>query len=316
MSAMRYRCLGDSGLMVSIVGLGCNNFGRKLNAEDTAAVVRAALDAGVTLFDTADVYGDPSGTSEMFLGEALKGARDDVVLATKFGMDMGLPDGGARGSRRYIMRSVEDSLRRLRTDYIDLYQYHIPDGVTPVEETLRALDDLVRDGKVRYLGSSKFAGWQVTDADWVARTHGLSRFVSTQEHYNWVHRGPEKELLPACEKAGVGLLPFFPLESGLLTGVYRRDQAPPPGTRLSQDRYRAWLGRADWDTLEALEAYAADNGVTVLDVAIGGLAAQSPVASVIAGATTPEQVRANVRAGQWIPAPEQLGRLHEITQKR
>jgi aryl-alcohol dehydrogenase-like predicted oxidoreductase len=315
MTAMRYRRLGDSGLMVSAVGLGCNNFGRKLTAEQTAAVVRAALDEGITLFDTADVYGDPRGSSETFVGEALKGARDDVVLATKFGMDMGTPDWGARGARRYVMRAVEDSLRRLQTDYIDLYQYHIPDGVTPVEETLRALDDLVRDGKVRYLGSSKFAGWQVVEADWVARTHGLSRFVSTQEHYNWVHRDPEKELLPACEKAGVGLLPFFPLESGLLTGVYRRDQAPPPGSRLAGERYQAWLARADWDTLDALEAYAADNGVTLLDLAIGGLAAQSPVASVIAGATTPEQVRANVRAGRWEPTPQQLTRLREITRQ-
>jgi aryl-alcohol dehydrogenase-like predicted oxidoreductase len=315
MTAMRYRRLGDSGLMVSAVGLGCNNFGRKLTAEQTAAVVRAALDEGITLFDTADVYGDPRGSSETFVGEALKGARDDVVLATKFGMDMGTPDWGARGARRYVMRAVEDSLRRLQTDYIDLYQYHIPDGVTPVEETLRALDDLVRDGKVRYLGSSKFAGWQVVEADWVARTHGLSRFVSTQEHYNWVHRDPEKELLPACEKAGVGLLPFFPLESGLLTGVYRRDQAPPPGSRLAGERYQAWLARADWHTLDALEAYAADNGVTLLDLAIGGLAAQSPVASVIAGATTPEQVRANVRAGRWEPTPQQLTRLREITRQ-
>jgi len=315
MTAMRYRRLGDCGLMVSAVGLGCNNFGRKLDAAETAAVVHAALDVGVTLFDTADIYGDPRGTSEMFVGDALKGVRDDVVVATKFGMDMGTTDWDARGARRYIMRAVEDSLRRLHTDHIDLYQYHAPDGVTPVEETLRALDDLVRQGKVRYIGSSKFTGWQVIDADWTARTHGLPRFVSTQEHYNWLHRGPEKELLPACEHAGVGLLPFFPLESGLLTGVYRRNQAPPPGTRLAGDRYKGWLGRADWDTLEALEAFAADSGVTLLDIAIGGLAAQSPVASVIAGATTPDQVRANVRAGQWSPSPEQLARLREITQK-
>jgi aryl-alcohol dehydrogenase-like predicted oxidoreductase len=314
MTSMRHRRLGDSGLMVSVVGLGCNNFGRKLDAAQTAAVVHAAIDAGITLFDTADIYGDPRGTSEMFVGEALKGARDEVVLATKFGMDMGTTDWGARGARRYIMRAVEDSLRRLQTDYIDLYQYHAPDGVTPVEETLRALDDLVRQGKVRYIGSSKFAGWQVTDADWTAKAHGQSRFVSTQEHYNWLHRAPEEELLPACEHAGVGLLPFFPLESGLLTGVYRRDQAPPPGTRLSGDRYKSWLDRADWDTLEALEAYAQQNGITVLDIAIGGLAAQPAVSSVIAGATTPDQVRANVRAGQWTPTADQLAQLRQITQ--
>jgi aryl-alcohol dehydrogenase-like predicted oxidoreductase len=315
MTEMSHRHLGDSGLVVSVVGLGCNNFGRKLDAAQTAAVVHAAVDAGITLFDTADIYGEPHGTSETFLGEALKGTRDDVVLATKFGMDMGVTDWGARGARRYIMRAVEDSLRRLQTDYIDLYQFHAPDPATPIEETLRALDDLVRHGKVRYIGSSQFAGWQVTDADWTARTHGLSRFVSTQQHYNWLHRGPEKELLPACEKAGVGLLPFFPLESGLLTGVYRRGQTPPPGTRLAGPRYQAWLDRADWDTLEALESFAEEEGVTLLDIAIGGLAAKSPVSSVIAGATTPEQVRANVRAGMWTPAPEQLRRLDEITKK-
>jgi aryl-alcohol dehydrogenase-like predicted oxidoreductase len=313
MTEMRHRRLGDSGLMVSVVGLGCNNFGRKLDAAATASVVHAALDAGVTLFDTADIYGDPRGTSEMFLGEALKGAREDVVLATKFGMDMGTTDWGARGARRYIMRAVEDSLRRLQTDYIDLYQYHAPDGLTPIEETLRALDDLVRQGTVRYIGSSQFAGWQVTDADWAAKVHGLTPFVSTQQHYNWLHRSPEKELLPACAKAGVGLLPFFPLESGLLTGVYRRDQAPPPGTRLSGERYKAWLDRADWDRLEALEAYATEIGVSLLEIAIGGLAAQPTVASVIAGATTPEQIHANVRAGAWTPSPEQLDRLGEIT---
>ena len=304
MTGMRYRRLGDCGLMVSIVGLGCNNFGRKLDAAATASVVHAALDAGITLFDTADIYGDPHGASEMFLGEALKGAREDVVLATKFGMDMGTTDWGARGARRYIMRAVEDSLRRLQTDYIDLYQYHAPDGLTPVEETLRALDDLVRQGKVRYIGSSQFAGWQVTDADWTAKVSGLSPFVSTQQHYNWLHRSPEEELLPACAKAGVGLLPFFPLESGLLTGVYRRHQAPPPGTRLSGERYKAWLDRADWDRLEALEAYATEIGVALLEIAIGGLAAQPTVASVIAGATTPEQIHANVRAGAWTPSPE------------
>jgi aryl-alcohol dehydrogenase-like predicted oxidoreductase len=320
MTAMRYRRLGDSGLVVSVVGLGCNNFGRKLNAEETAAVVDAALDVGITFIDAADVYGTPRGTCEMFLGEALQGRRDSVVLATKFGMDMGAGPGdprsaeGARGSRRYIMRAVEDSLRRLQTDYIDLYQFHYPDSATPIEETLRALDDLIRQGKVRYIGSSQFAGWQVVDAAWTAKTQGLSPFISTQQQYNWLTRRPEAELIPACRKAGVGFIPFFPLQSGLLTGVYRRDQAPPPGTRLANERYAAWLKTADWDTIEALERFADSAGVSMLEVAIGGLAAKPGIATIIAGATTPQQVRANAQAGMWIPTEAELARLNEITQ--
>jgi aryl-alcohol dehydrogenase-like predicted oxidoreductase len=302
MSDMTYRRLGDSGLVVSVVGIGCNNFGRKLDADGTREVVDAALDAGINLFDTADIYGTPHGSSEHLLGAALKGRRDEVVLATKFGMDMeGLNgrDFGARGSRRYIVRAVEASLRRLETDHIDLYQMHQPDPATPIEETLSALDDLVRSGKVRYLGNSNFAGWQIADADWVARTGNLTRFVSAQNQYSLIERKVENEVIPACERFGLGLLPFFPLESGLLTGKYRRREKPPAGTRMANERYASWLARADWDTIEALTAFGAERGHSVLEVAIAGLAAQPAVTSVIAGATTAEQVQANAAAGAW-----------------
>ncbi|MET7705587.1 aldo/keto reductase [Micromonospora sp. NPDC005189] len=313
---MTYRRLGDSGLVVSVVGIGCNNFGRKLDLDGTRAVVDAALDAGITLFDTADIYGEPQGGSEELLGQALKGRRDDVVVATKFGMDMnGLngPDFGARGSRRYIARAVEASLRRLGTDHIDLYQMHEPDPGTPIDETLAALDDLVRDGKVRYLGNSNFAGWQIADADWVASSNGRARFISAQNHYSLLERSVETEVIPACERFGLGMLPFFPLANGLLTGKYKREGQPPAGSRLSGGgRYAERLAAADWDTIEAIEAYAAERGLTMLQVAIGGLAAQPAVTSVIAGATTPEQVRANAAAGTWEPSDEDLAALRAI----
>ncbi|MBB2945031.1 aryl-alcohol dehydrogenase-like predicted oxidoreductase [Actinoplanes lutulentus] len=299
---MTYRRLGDSGLVVSVVGIGCNNFGRKLDAEGTREVVDAAFDAGITLFDTADIYGAPHGTSEELLGAALKGRREEAVLATKFGMNMeGLNgrDFGARGSRRYITRAVEASLRRLETDYIDLYQMHEPDPATPIDETLAALDDLVRSGKVRYLGNSNFSGWQIADADWTARTSGQTRFISAQNRYSLLHREAEAEVVPACEQFGLGLLPFFPLDSGLLSGKYRRGEPPAAGTRLSQDRYTPWLEEADWDTIEALTAFGAERGHSLLDVAIAGLAALPAVTSVIAGATTAEQVQANAAAGSW-----------------
>ncbi|MEV5750177.1 aldo/keto reductase [Actinoallomurus sp. NPDC052308] len=319
MSDMAYRPLGDSGLVVSVVGLGCNNLGRTKTRtetlEGTRKVVDAALDAGITLFDVADIYGAEPGLSEDLLGQSLVGRRDDVVVATKFGMDMrgaNGPDFGARGSRRYIRRAVEASLRRLRTDHIDLYQYHAPDGVTPIEETLAALDELVREGKVRYIGSSNFAGWQVVEADYVARAAGGARFISAQNHYNLLHRGPEAELVPACQAYGVGLLPYFPLESGLLSGKYRRDEAPPAGTRIGDTR-RAMHADADWDTIEAIGDFADQRGVSMLHVAIGGLAAQPTVSSVIAGATSPEQIRMNVEAAQWIPSDEDLTKLAEIT---
>jgi len=309
---MTYRQLGDSGLTVSTVGLGCNNFGRRLDQDGTNAVVRQALESGITLFDTADIYGH--GASEEMLGLALGSERENVVVATKFGMDMqgaNGPDWGVRGSRRYIRKAVETSLRRLGTDWIDLYQLHRPDPQTPVDETLAALDELVREGKVRYLGSSNFTGWQVVDADWTARAAGTSRFVSAQNEYSLLERDVEEELVPACEHVGVGLLPFFPLASGLLTGKYRRGQAAPEGTRLAGMADR--LASADWDTIERLEAYAAERGLRPIDVAIGGLAAQPAVASVIAGATRPEQVVENVQAGLWEPTAEDLAELDDTT---
>jgi aryl-alcohol dehydrogenase-like predicted oxidoreductase len=316
---MSYRRLGDSGLVVSVVGLGCNNFGRKLDAAGTRAVVDAAIDAGITLFDTADTYGgDQPGRSEELLGAALAGRRDEVVLATKFGMDMrgtNGPDWGARGSRRYLTRAVEASLHRLGTDYIDLYQFHRPDPATPIEETLSALDDLVRAGKVRYLGHSNFAGWQVADAAWIAQTGNLTPFISAQNEYSLLRREVEAELVPACERFGLGILPFFPLASGLLTGKYRRGQEPPAGTRMATERYRPWLASAAWDVIEGLEKFAAERGLSMLDVAIGGLAAQPAVASVIAGATKPEQVYANANAGRWQPSEEDLIALDGITRR-
>jgi aryl-alcohol dehydrogenase-like predicted oxidoreductase len=315
MSEMSYRRLGASGLVVSVVGLGCNNFGRKLDAEGTRAVVDAAFEAGITLFDTADTYGTPRGTSEELLGAALNGRRDEIVLATKFGMSMegaNGPDRGERGSRSYVVRAVEASLRRLDTDHIDLYQMHEPDPETPIEETLAALDDLVRGGKVRYLGNSNFAGWQIADADWTARAAGRTPFISAQNRYSLLQRDVEAEVLPACEHFGLGFLPFFPLDSGLLSGKYRRDQKPADGTRLSQDRYQRFLDGADWDTIEALTAYAEKRGRGLLDVAIAGLATRPAVSSVIAGATTPEQVRANATAGSWELTPDDVAELDEI----
>lgn len=311
MADMRYRRLGRSGLMVSVVGLGCNAFGSRVDAEGARAVVDAALEAGITLFDTSDTYG--LGASEELLGRALGSRRDDVVVATKFGMDMqGVngPDWGARASRRYVRKAVEGSLRRLGTDHIDLYQLHQPDLVTPVEESLEAMNELVDEGKVRYIGCSNFAAWELVDADWTARTNRLQPFVSTQSEYSLYNRTAEAELVPACRHLGVGLLPYFPLAYGLLTGKYARGEPAPSGSRLEAQSRR--LDNADFDRIEALEAYASERGVSVLDVAIGGLAAQPAVTSVIAGASRPEQMAANVRAGAWEPSADDLAALDQL----
>jgi aryl-alcohol dehydrogenase-like predicted oxidoreductase len=310
---MRYRSLGNSGLVVSVAGLGCNNFGRRLDAGATRAVVDAAIEAGMTLFDTAESYG-PRGLSEEFLGQALENRRDRVVLATKFGLrtaDMGYPpSAGAKGGRGYLMRAVEQSLRRLRTDYIDLYQIHSPDPVTPVAETLAALGDLVSQGKVRYIGHSNFSGWRIAEADAVARELGIPGFISAQNHWSLLERGAEAEVVPAARHFGLGVLPFFPLANGLLTGKVRRGQAPPQGTRLASRPDYVTPGKLD--RVEALIEWAGRRSVTVLDVAIGGLAAQPGCASVIAGAMSPEQVKANAEAAGWQPTPDELAELDQI----
>ena len=327
---MRHTRLGRSGLTVSVVGLGCNNLGRPgtatLEQAGTDAVVHAALDAGITFFDVADVYGAEPGLSEERLGRALALAmvgapvalslgarRDEVVIGTKFGMDMGGvagDDGGARGSRRYIVRAVEDSLRRLGTDWIDLYQFHTPDPATPIEETLRALDDLVRAGKVRYVGHSNRAGWQIAQAEYVARELGVERFVSAQNHYNLLDRRAELEVVPAAAEFGLGVLPYFPLANGLLTGKYSQGDAPE-GSRLSHVRQHM-VADADLEQLAAFGRFARERGITEVQAAIGWLAAQGPVSSVIAGATRAAQVVENAAAADWLATAEDLAELDAL----
>ncbi|MGW6505724.1 aldo/keto reductase [Nonomuraea angiospora] len=305
---MRYRTLGDSGLRVSVVGLGCNNIGSRIDVARAREVVDAAIEEGVTLFDTAEAYGGAYGASEEILGEVLAGRRDQVVLATKFGRpgDQGAAC-GTLGGRSYIRRAVEGSLRRLRTDYIDLYQYHFPDGVTPIEETLEALTELVREGKVRYLGSSNFAGWQIAEAAHVARARGCAPFVSAQNHWSLLDRGAEREVVPAARHYGVGVLPYFPLANGLLTGKVRRGQEPPAGSRLAERPHLVTPEKLD--RVEALTSWAGKHERSLLDVAIGALAALPGCGSVIAGATSPEQVRANAAAGGWEPTAEELAEI-------
>jgi len=314
---VRHTRLGRSGLTVSVVGLGCNNLGRPgtatLEQAGTDAVVHAALDAGITFFDVADVYGAEPGLSEERLGRALGARRDEVVIGTKFGMDMGGvagDDGGARGSRRYIVRAVEDSLRRLGTDWIDLYQFHTPDPATPIEETLRALDDLVRAGKVRYVGHSNRAGWQIAQAEYVARELGVERFVSAQNHYNLLDRRAELEVVPAAAEFGLGVLPYFPLANGLLTGKYSQGDAPE-GSRLSHVRQHM-VADADLEQLAAFGRFARERGITEVQAAIGWLAAQGPVSSVIAGATRAAQVVENAAAADWLATAEDLAELDAL----
>ena len=309
---MRYRSLGNSGLVISVAGLGGNNFGRRLDVDATRAVVDAALDAGITLIDTAESYG--AGRSEEFLGEVLGGRRDQVVLATKFGhrgADMGYgAAAGAKGGRGYIMRAVEGSLRRLRTDYIDLYQIHTPDPATPIEETLTALSDLVAQGKVRYLGHSNFAGWQLANAAGAARELGTAGFVSAQNHWSLLERGIEAEVVPAALHYGLGVLPYYPLANGLLTGKVRRGLPPPEGSRLAGRP--GYITGDKLDRAEKLADWAQQHGVTLLDVAVGGLAAQPGCSSVIAGATSPEQVKANAAAASWVPSADELADLDRV----
>jgi aryl-alcohol dehydrogenase-like predicted oxidoreductase len=293
---------------VSVLGLGCNNFGRRVDLAGTEAVIDAALQEGATFLDTADIYGG-DGASEALLGQVLDGRREQVVLATKFGMDMG--DGrGPRGSREYILKEVEDSLSRLRTDVIDVYWYHEPDGVTPIAETLGTLDELVRAGKVRAIGASNFSAEQIEEADAVAREHGLTRFTAVQNEYSLLARDAEQEVLPACERLGLAFVPYFPLASGLLTGKYRRDESAPSDTRLAGREEIAT--DEQFDLLEGLDAFAQERGVAILDVAIAGLLANPVIASVIAGATRPEQVHANAAAARWSPTAEDRAALNDL----
>lgn len=313
---MDFRNVGKSGLRVSLVGLGCNNFGSRIDLESTRSVVHQALDLGVTLFDTADSYGNRGG-SETFLGQILGDRRKDLVLATKFSSPM--DDAGTMkgASRRYILTAVEASLRRLKTDWIDLYQLHWPDPLTPLEETLRALDDLVRQGKVRYIGCSNLPAWQVVEARWISRQLGFNAFVSCQNEYSLLVRGIERELMPAIEAHGLGLLPYFPLASGLLTGKYARNKPVPEGTRLAawpslQERY---MNEANWEILARLEQFCSSRGHTLLELAFSWLTAKPLVASVIAGATTPDQVEQNVNATHWALGANDLAEIDRLTAK-
>jgi aryl-alcohol dehydrogenase-like predicted oxidoreductase len=308
------RKLGKSGLQVSVVGLGCNNFGMRIDLEASRKVIEHALELGITLFDTADIYGN-RGSSETFLGQILGPRRKAIVLATKFGMQMdkvGVLKGAAR---RYIMAAVEDSLTRLKTDWIDLYQLHQPDPLTPIEETLRTLDDLVRQGKVRYIGCSNLPAWQVVEAQWTARQLGLNAFASCQDEYSLLVRSPDRDLIPAMQSYGLGLLPFFPLASGLLTGKYRRNSAPPAGTRLAvmEPLAKRYMNDTNWPIVEQLEQFAAERRHTMLELAFSWLAARPTVASVIAGATAPEQVAQNVKAVGWSLTSEELAAIDRIT---
>jgi aryl-alcohol dehydrogenase-like predicted oxidoreductase len=312
MPAMRYRTLGDSGLLVSVVGLGCNNFGGRIDLQRTRAVVDAAIDAGITLFDTAEMYGKDGG-SELALGEVLAGRRDKVVLATKFGhqkVDMGYgPAAGAKGGRGYIRLAVEKSLRRLRTDYIDLYQLHTPDPLTPIEETIAALDELVAEGKVRYIGHSNLSGWQLADA--AHKSAARTPFISAQNQWSLVDRGVEAEVVPAAVHFGLGVLPYFPLANGMLTGKVRRGSELPAGSRIATRSHL--VTEEKLETVEALIEWGAERGVSILEIAIGGLAALPGCASVIAGATSAEQIIANVAAGEWEPTQEELAELDKIS---
>jgi aryl-alcohol dehydrogenase-like predicted oxidoreductase len=296
------RALGPSGLQVSELGLGCNNFGERIDAAGTDAVVHAALDAGVNFFDTADVYGvRGEGTSEILLGKALGSRRHEALIATKFGASMTIEGGPRNASRAYILQAVEASLARLHTDHIDVYWLHWPDPKTPMQETLRALDDLVRAGKVRCIGACNLAAWQLVEAEWLARELGTQHFVCAQNEYSLIERAPEKELLPALVAYQLALVPYFPLANGLLTGKYRRGATPPAGSRFDAWKAlgRQYLTDANWSRVERLEAWCADHGHTLLELAFAWLLARAEVASVIAGASRPDQVLANARAIEW-----------------
>ncbi len=313
---MEIRNLGRSGLRVSAIGLGCNNFGGRLDLAGTRTVIHAAFDAGITLFDTADVYGDKGG-SETLMGQVIGPIRHSIVLASKFCMPMDAAETLKGGSRRYIMQAVEASLKRLQTDHIDLYQMHRMDPLTPIEESLRALSDLVTQGKIRYFGCSNFSAWRMVEAQWTAKSLGIPGFVSAQDEYSLVKRDHEADLIPALCEYGLGLLPYFPLASGLLTGKYRRNAPMPEGARLTNTQRLAdrYLTEKNWEISEKLADFAEAQGHTPLELAFSWLLAQAPVSSVIAGATKPEQIAQNVKAGSWKLSAEDLEMINKITEK-
>ena len=318
MAQIEYRRLGSSGLTVSTIGLGCNNFGRSGTASEgqdgTTAVIDAAFEAGVTLFDTADIYGAERGLSETLMGHSLRGKRDQIVLATKFGMDMGGlngPDWGARGSRRYIRLAVEASLRRLQTDWIDLYQLHVSDPSTPIEETLSTLDDLITEGKIRYIGHSNLAGWQIAEAEFTAQINGHPKFISSQNEYSLLVRDVEDEVLPAVNAYGLGFLPFFPLYNGLFTGKFSRSGGPADSRIMMIRRHLA--DDAPWDVIEQYQEWCDARGVSMLDATFGWLLARPGLTSVIAGATKPEQIIQNATAATaWQPSADEVGYISAL----
>ena len=307
---MEHRRLGNSGLQVSEVGLGCNNFGQRLDEAGTRAVVDAAIDVGIDFFDTADMYG--SQLSEVYLGKALRGRRDDFIVATKCGFPMGPGPHNRGASRRYVISAVEASLRRLDTDYIDLFQIHLPDPLTPIDETLRALDDCIRQGKIRYAGCSNFAGWQIADAHWTALRDHLNPFVTAQNHMNLLERDVLREVIPACDRFELGMLPFFPLASGLLTGKYQRGVPAPEGTRLAGARAARALSEDNFDRVEKLDAFARERDRSLLELAFGWLLSFPVVSSVIAGATRPEQAKANVEASTMRLDADEMKEVDEL----
>ena len=313
---MKQRTLGRSGLQVSVVGLGCNNFANRIDLEASRKVVHKALDLGITLLDTADNYGNKGG-SETFLGKILGDRRKDVVLATKFASQMDEAGKMKGASRRYILSAVEESLRRLQTDWIDLYQVHFPDPLTPMEETLRTLDDLIRAGKVRYIGCSNHAAWKVVEAQWISRDLGIHSFISCQDEYSLLVREAERELIPAMEAYGLGLLPYFPLASGLLSGKYKRNSPLPEGTRFAAWQFLTarYMNEKNWELVERLEDFCARRGHALLDLAFSWLLARPVVTSVIAGATRPEQLEQNVKASAWPLTPEDLAEIDRLSGK-
>jgi aryl-alcohol dehydrogenase-like predicted oxidoreductase len=311
---MQKRQIGRTGLRVNTVGLGCNNFGWKIGQEESNAVVSKALDAGIDFFDTADMYGTQPGESEIVLGKALGARRKDVVLLTKFGVDLANPH-QRDSSRRYVLKALESSLRRLNTDWIDLYMIHWPDHATPMEETLRTLDDVVRAGKVRYIGCSNLEPWRVADAVWTSQHHGLARFIASQDHYNLLKRDAEKDLIPALRHYGLGLIPYFPLSGGLLSGKYSKGLQSAEG-RLKDN----FLGMADWfgtprnlKIVAELEQFCKARGRTLLELAVSWLAAQPYVSSVICGATKPEQIEQNIKAAGWQLTADELAEIDRLT---